>query len=184
MRDRFVQIRIERLTDGIDWLQALTDQEIAELFLNESHAGIDRRRFALFACRAKTKVEIVDDRHQLFEQRRVGILDRVVLFAGTTLFVVLEIGLRAQSEIAKSIEVRLHAGHWIFVIDIRGACKGSRRLSCNGGSVIWNFVVSHRNFFHVLRMAIKVMSSCWGYEPAKSRTSSITRLTIADAPLV
>ena len=38
--------------------------------------------------------------------------------------------------------------------------------------------------FHVLRMAIKVMSSCCGCEPMKSRTSSVRRFTIAGAPSV
>ena len=43
-------------------------------------------------------------------------------------------------------------------------------------------VVSRGILFHVLRMAIKVMSSFCGCDPTKLRTSSITRVTIAAAP--
>ncbi len=114
MRDRLVQVRIEFLSLCLDWLQSIFGEEIVELFQYESHPGINGRLFAFpFRC-LETKLKIVHNRHQPLEQRAVGVFDRLFFFARRALFVILEVGLASQREVAKPIEVGLQASRRIL----------------------------------------------------------------------
>src|ERR1700732_1700380 len=179
-----MQIRIEFPGDGVDRLQSIFSQEIVELFENQTHARIDGRAFAFAARGGKAKLKIIDNCDEPLEQRSVGVLDRFFLFACVTLFVILEVGLAAQRQVAKAIKIGLQTGHRIlgpgllYIRRSRAAQFGRRcrSLSCVVRSVFGNLS-------HVLRMAIRVMSSFCGCDPTKLRRSSISRATMAWAPL-
>ena len=68
MRNRFVQIWIEFFSLGFDCLQSIFCKEIAELFQNQSHPGINWRLFAFVPSGFQTEFEVIDDRHQPFQQ--------------------------------------------------------------------------------------------------------------------
>ena len=172
VRDGFVQIGIEFLPDRFDRLQTMIGEKIVELFQDQAHTGIDRRLLAFAARGFEAELEVVDDRDKFLEQPRVGELDPLFFFAGATLFVILEVGLAAERQIPKAIEIGLHTRHGIIAVFSRSRrrCRSCGRVGIVG-------------FLHVLRMAIKVMSSFCGCEPTKLRRSSITRVIIADAPL-
>ena len=101
---------------------------------------------------------------QPLEQRAVGVLDRLFFLARGALLVILEIGLAAQGEIAKAIEIRLQTCRRIVVCrcDVSASSDSTAWLSPSPSGL--SFAV---RFFHVLRMAIKVMSSFCGCEPTK-----------------
>src|SRR5205807_3535619 len=122
------------------------------------------------------ELEVIDDRDQLFEERAVGVFDRLVLLAGGAFFVILEVGLAAQSEIAKTIEIRLQIVVFVF---LRGNLLRFG-LWLGRAALVPRF--SDRNFSHVLRIAIKVMSSFCGCDPTKVRSSSMIRAIRAGAP--
>ena len=110
--------------------------------------------------------------NQPLEERAVGVFDRLLFLARSALLVILEIGLAAQGQIAKPIEIRLQTA--IGSVDRRTAIGsgGARPRSAPGlpgcRSVLGVF--GYWNFSHVLRMAIKVMSSFCGCEPTKLRS--------------
>src|SRR4029077_13854647 len=97
---------------------------------------------------------------------------------------VFEISLTAQREVAEPVEIGLQAGHRILGVSLLGASgRGERRRRLQRRWLPRFFVLfGNWNFLHVLRMAINVMSSFWGAEPVKSRTSWLIFFTIACAP--
>src|SRR6266536_1703889 len=99
---------------AIAWLQSILGQKIIELFQDERHSGINWRSFASASRGFEAELEIIDNGHESLQQRAVRVLDRVFLFACSALFVILEIGLAAQREIAKPVEVRLQHGHRVI----------------------------------------------------------------------
>src|SRR2546423_3205431 len=174
MRDCFVQVRIEFLAGRVDWLKAALGEKIHELFKDHAHPGKDGRLLALGPRGVETELEVVDNSDQFFEERAVGVLDRFVLLPRRSFFVILEVRLTSKREIAKPIEVRLQT------LEIVLRLRGFRGL--NSRIFLLRVWFSYRNFFHVLRMAIKVMSSFCGCAPTKARSSSMIRVIIAGAP--
>src|SRR4051812_48992247 len=174
--DRFVEVRIERLAFGFDRLETVVSQKVVELLQHHGHAGVNRRVFAFSLCGRETELEVVDDRDQALKQRAVRVLDRFLFFALTTLFVIFEVGLTAQREIAEAVEVSLETRQLVLLLWLPG----------DVGSVCHTmfFFVTHWNFLHVLRITIRVMSSFCGVVPTNARRSSITRLIIAAAPFI
>ena len=163
---------------------AVLGQEIGELFQDHAHAGKNRRCSRLRrARRTRPSSKLSTIGNEPLEQRAVGVLDRVLFLARGAFFVILEIGLAAQREIAKAIEIGLQtfaigsSSAASSVGDVVRRCRPSR-LVCLG--VLFQLL----GFFHVLRIAIKVMSSFCGCAPTKFRTSSIRRVIIAGAPFV
>src|SRR5207244_4354159 len=141
--------------------------------------------------RFQPELEIIHNRDEPLEQILVCVLDRVVFLSRAPLLVILKVGLAAHGEVAKPIEIGLQTSHWIFGLGLvnRRRDRG-RRFGRRCRSFLWVvgfirvFEFGYRNLFHVLRMAIKVMSSFCGCEPTKFRKSSIKRVTIAEAPFI
>src|SRR5581483_4657824 len=169
--DRFMQIWIEFFANGLNRLQAAVDQQVLKLFQDQTHPGINRRVLPFRASRFKTELKVIHDGNQFFEQILVGVLDRVLFFPGGTFLEIFEIGLASHGQIAKAVDVGLQTGNRLVRIGWRRGRVFLRRLR-----------VCDWNFFHVLRIAIKVMSSFWGVAPTKFRKSSINRETTGCAP--
>ena len=176
-RDRFVQIRVELLADRCNRLQSIVRQKIVQLFQHHLHARKNRRLFALAAGGGEAEFEVVDDGHKSIEQRAVRILDRLFLFARGSFFIIIEVRLTAEREIAEAIEIRLQTGNRIIVLRF-----GFRLVKAHGIDGDLRIVRLFLKFLlHVFRIAIKVMSSFCGCAPTKFRKSSMTRVTIAFA---
>jgi hypothetical protein len=116
MRDCLVQIGIELLALGVDWLEAVVAEKISQLFQNHAHPGVDRGLYSFSLRSGKTKLEIIDNRDEALEERAVGVFDRVFFLARGPLLEVIEIGLAAQSEITEAIEIGLQADKGIIAI--------------------------------------------------------------------
>src|SRR6266487_3993004 len=59
--DCFVQVWIECFPLSLDRLQSIFSQQIAELFLDENHSGVNGRVRALLFCCRKAKLKIVNN---------------------------------------------------------------------------------------------------------------------------
>ena len=169
-----MQVRIEFSPGRVDRLETAVREKIHELLEHHAHSGKDRRLLAFGARGFQTELEVIDDGDQFLEQRAVGVFDRFLFFAGSALFVILEVGLASEREIAEPIEVRLQTVG--IVLRLRVLSGWRSRI------FFLRFWFVDRNFSHVLRMAIKVMSSFCGCAPTKARSSSMIRVIIAGAP--
>src|SRR6266571_1411537 len=201
MCDRFVQIRVEFLPHGVDRPKTIIGEKLIQLFEDKIHPGIDGRVFALLAHGVQTKLEVIDDGDESLEERAVRVFDGFLLLTSAPLFVILEIGLTPERQIAEPVKVGLQTGHRVFGFGLRSCGRGGRLLlrdcrafSCRccvwvrrGGLLLLFPLLAgfgDRNFFHVFRIAIKVTSSFCGRAPTKLRTSSMSRVTMAAAPFV
>src|SRR5205814_9542507 len=102
-----------------------------------------------------------------------------LFFAGRSLFVIVEVGLTAKCQIAEAFEIRLQSFRAIVVL----LGLGIRRFGLRGsGFLLLDFGFGNGDSSHVLRMAIKVMSSFCGCAPTKLRSSSINLLIMTGAP--
>ena len=147
---------------------------------------------ALAPSGLETEIEIIHDGNQPLQERAVGVLDRFLFLARRPLFVILEIGLAPQSKVAEAIEIRLQTfGAVFFDFSRRSsrAASGGRHRTCVRifnpwrGPILLGGGFSDRDSSHVLRIAIKVMSSFCGCDPTKLRSSSMIRAIMAGAPL-
>jgi hypothetical protein len=68
VRNGFMQIGIEFLSNGFDRLLAIIGQEIIELFQDKAHARVNWRLFALAARGRETELKIINNRDEPFEQ--------------------------------------------------------------------------------------------------------------------
>ena len=115
------------------------------------------------AERPSSKLSRIGDKP--LEERAVGVFDRLFFLARGAFLEILEVGLAAQGQIAKAIEIGLQAGV---------GSSSSRRPSVSAPASDLDrrrrFASGLRgvqllDFSHVLRMAIKVMSSFCGCAP-------------------
>ena len=180
VRDRFVQIRIEFCPSASIGCRPLSVRKSSSCFrtmLMPEKIG-DFSPSPRAAARPSSKLSTIGN--EPLEQRAVGVFDRVLFLARSALLVIFEIGLAAQCQIAKTVEIGLQTGHRIVAVDLLGRRHwlGLRAGDCLSVCVVFGYW----NFSHVLRMAIKVMSSFCGCDPTKLRTSSINRVIMAGAP--
>ena len=141
VRDGFVQIRIELLTLGVDRLRGRCrpGNRSAVSGPCSSRHKIGEFSPSLFAAaRPSSKLSTIGN--QALEERAVGVLDRVLFFAGGAFFVSFEVGLAAQGEIAKTVEIGLQAGGRIvvasdaLVVRRRTRASSARRFVGDGES--------------------------------------------------
>ena len=184
VRDRFVQIRIEFWPSASIGCKPFSVRKSLSCFRTMLMPGKDRRLLAFAARGGKTELEIIDDGKQPLEQRTVGVFDRVFFLSRSALLVIFEIGLAAQREIAKRSRSACKLAHRIVVRQAAMSCGGFGTAQAMAVASFVRSCLRLLEFFHVLRMAIKVMSSFCGCEPTKFRTSSITRVIIAGAPFI
>ncbi len=121
MADGFVDIRVESRARRLDIFHAIAAQKILELLahhLEPLHdSGGVRGRFG----RAEAEFQIVEDGQQIFDERRIGVADGVLLFAHDALPVVVEFGAGTQC----GVLVFFHLGQQRFGIG-RGGRGGFR----------------------------------------------------------
>ena len=168
--DRLVMGRIEDLPFGGDGFHAMLFEKILELLLDHGHALDDRGGIGGGTRGLQAQLEVVQDGKQLFQEAGIRVSGRLFFVADGALAVVVEFGLGAKSEVLEPGRLGLK---------IRGFLRGGNRFlrRIRGFVPGFGFV-----FFHVLAMAIRVMSSCWGWMPTKVFTSSATYLTTLAAP--
>ena len=114
-----MQVGIELLTDRIDRLQVVLRQKVLQLFEHQCHSREDRRLFAFAAGSFQSELKVIDNCDQAFEQILVRVLNRFLFLASASLLIVFEIGLAAHSQIAKSIQISLHADHFVLLVCLR-----------------------------------------------------------------
>ena len=123
MRDRFVQVRIELLAGRVDRLESVFGQKIHQLFQDHAHAGKHGRVLAFAPGRFEAELEVIDDGDEPLEERAVGVLDRFLFLARGAFLVILEVGLAAQRQIAKAVEIGLQR----FILVLIGRRPGRRK---------------------------------------------------------
>src|SRR6202011_927607 len=62
VRDGFVQVRIEFLSDCFDRLQSIFDEEVFQLLQHKAHSGKNRRLLAFAPCCLEPELEMIDNR--------------------------------------------------------------------------------------------------------------------------
>ena len=165
-----VVARIKDLAFGRDGLDSVGFEKILKLLLHDGHPLDDRSGVGRGARGFQPEFEIVQDGQQLFQETGVRVADRFFLIADRALAVVVEIGLGSHREVLEPGGLGLKIRG--FLLGARGLRRGCRSFIRGFGFV----------FFHVLAMAISVMSSCWGWLPTNVFTSSATYLTTLAAP--
>src|SRR6266404_235874 len=107
MSNRFVQVRIEFLSNCFNRLQSIFGEEVFQLLEHETHPGKNRRLLAFATCRLQAELEMIDNRDQALEEILVGVFDRIFFFSRATLFVFFKVGLTAHGQIAEPVEIGL-----------------------------------------------------------------------------
>src|SRR2546423_7036313 len=152
VRDGFMQIWVKLFADGFDRLQSIFGQKILELFEDETHSGIDRRLLPSTLCRFQPKLEIVDDGDELLEQALVRVVDRLLLVARAALFVILEVGLTAHRQVAKTIEIGLQTGDRIVAVSLFRSGRPTRGRGCRSCLLLLLVGLTYSNSFPVFRI--------------------------------
>ena len=157
-----MQIGVKLVAYGVNRPKAILGQKIAQLFPNHAHARKDGGIFPFIAGSGKPQLKIIDNRHEPLEQGTVRIFDGIIALTRGALFVILEICLGPQCQIAKTIQIGLQTNNWI--IGSFSICRhASRFVLCRQR---WRNLIFFpwfwAGFLHVLRMAITVMSSFCG----------------------
>jgi hypothetical protein len=107
MSNRFVQVRIEFLSNCFNRLQSIFGDEVFQLLEHETHPGKNRRLLAFATRRLQAELEMIDNRDQSLEEILVGVFDRVFFFSGATLFVIFKVGLTAHGKVAEPVQIGL-----------------------------------------------------------------------------